>query len=121
VASKQKDNISPGSEWPLIFLGLELIVNCVTLSHRDAGGSPTLFDLLVILGISHTVTMKLVDVQAELDYFLGTMLFIVGRVLEYSVGPLGSGEHFVITHFMKDKVHDRVGVARQSFPMQTFF
>ncbi|KAG2087733.1 hypothetical protein BD769DRAFT_1328164, partial [Suillus cothurnatus] len=82
--------------WPLIFLGLELIVNCVTLSHRDAGGSPTLFDLLVSLGIGHTVTMKLADVQAELDYFSGTMLFIVGRVLEYSVGPLGNGEHFVI-------------------------
>jgi hypothetical protein len=121
VASKQEDNISPGSEWPSIFSGLEIIVNRVTLSHRDAGGSPTLFDLLVSLGIGHTATMKLADVQAELDYFPGTMLFIAGRVLEHSVGPWGNGERFVIAHFMKDKVHDRVGVARPSFPMQTFF
>jgi hypothetical protein len=62
-----------------------------------------------------------VDVQAELDYFPGTMLYISGRVLEYSVGPWDNGEHFMITHFMKDKVHDRLGVPRPAFPLQSLF
>ncbi|KAG1860086.1 hypothetical protein F4604DRAFT_1588639 [Suillus subluteus] len=75
------------SQWPSLFSGLEVIVNQVTLSYRDTGSSPTLFDLLVSLGTSHTTTMKLAKVQAELDYFPGTMLYIAGRVLEHLVSP----------------------------------
>ncbi|KAG2029992.1 hypothetical protein BDR03DRAFT_1017653 [Suillus americanus] len=119
--SSNQDSLPPASRWPSIFSGLEVIVNRVTLSHRDAGGSPTLFDLLVSLGTGHTATMKLADVQAELDYFPGTMLYIAGRVLEHSVGPWVDGERFVIAHFMRDKVHDRMGVPRPNFPMQSFF
>ncbi|KAG2121483.1 hypothetical protein DEU56DRAFT_711668, partial [Suillus clintonianus] len=82
--------------WPSIFSGLEVIANRLTLSHRDGGGSPTLYDLLVSLGIGHTATLKLADVKAELDYFPGTMLHISGMVLEHSVGPWNEGERFVI-------------------------
>ncbi|KAG2084905.1 hypothetical protein BD769DRAFT_1374620, partial [Suillus cothurnatus] len=109
------------SQWPSVFSGLEIIVNRITLSHRDGGGSPTLYDLLISLGVGHAATIKLADVQAELDYFPGTMLYISGRVLEHSVGPWDNGERFVIAHFMKDKVHDRLGVPRPAFPLQSFF
>ena len=43
------------------------------------------------------------------------------KVLEHSVGPWEKGEHFVLAHFMKDDVHDRVGVARPPFPVQGDF
>ncbi|KAG1717283.1 hypothetical protein EDB19DRAFT_1651486, partial [Suillus lakei] len=120
VSSKSKK--SPAvSQWPSIFSGLEIIANRVTPSHRDGGGAPPLHDLLVSLGIGHTATIKLADVQAELDYFPGTMLYISGIILEHSVGPWVDGERFVVAHFMKDKVHDRVGVKRPNFPMQSFF
>lgn len=109
------------SQWPSIFSGLEVIVNRTTLSHRDPGGSTTLFDLLVSLGKSHAAKITLPDVQAELDYFPGTMLLISGIVLEHAVGPWGDGERYVIAHFMKDKIHDRMGVPRPAFPMQSFF
>ncbi|KAG1877468.1 hypothetical protein F4604DRAFT_1680134 [Suillus subluteus] len=89
---------APVDSWPSIFSGLEIIANRVTFSHRDSGGSPTLFDLLVSL-----------DLQAELDYSPGTMVYVSGRVLEHSVGPWLNGERLVITHFMKDAVHERVG------------
>ncbi|KAG2059843.1 hypothetical protein BDR06DRAFT_865312, partial [Suillus hirtellus] len=84
--------------WPSIFSGLEIIVNRVTLSHRDPGGSPSLYDLLVSLEKGHVAKLTLADVEAELDYFPGTMVFISGIILEHStsVGPWGSGERFVI-------------------------
>jgi hypothetical protein len=44
-----------------------------------------------------------------------------GKVLTHSVGPWKTGERFVIAHFMKDKVHDRVGVSRPGFPVQMNF
>ncbi|KAG1820768.1 hypothetical protein EV424DRAFT_1322679, partial [Suillus variegatus] len=72
---------------PSIFSGLEIIRNQVTLSHRDVAGSPTLYDLLISLGIGHNVTIKSADLQAKLDHFPETMLYISGRVLEHSIGP----------------------------------
>ncbi|KAG1826373.1 hypothetical protein EV424DRAFT_1285766, partial [Suillus variegatus] len=82
--------------WPSIFSGLEIIANRVTFSHRDAGGSPSLLDLLVSLGRNHHATLALADLKAELDYSPGTMVYISGRVLEHSVGPWLNGERFVI-------------------------
>ncbi|KAG2140736.1 hypothetical protein BD769DRAFT_1349909, partial [Suillus cothurnatus] len=103
--------------WPSIFSGLEIITNHVTFSHRDAGGSPSLFDLLVGLGRNHHATLALADLHAELAYSPGAMVYIAGQVLEHSVGPWLNGEQVVIAHFIKDAVHDRVGVPRPSFPM----
>ncbi|KAG1841517.1 hypothetical protein F4604DRAFT_1598138 [Suillus subluteus] len=107
--------------WPSIFSGLEIMANCVTFSHKDGSGSPSLLDLLVSLGRNHNATLALADLNAELDYSPGAMVYISGRVLEHSVGPWLNGEQFIIAHFMKDTVHNRVGVPRPWFPMQSFF
>lgn len=111
----------PVSDWPSIFSGLEVIVNRTTLPHRDRGGAPSHYDLLVSLGVGHDATFSIQDLRADLDYSPGTMCFICGKVLEHSVGPWENGEQFVLAHFMKDKVHDRVGVARPAFPVQADF
>jgi hypothetical protein len=37
------------------------------------------------------------------------------------VGPWENWEQFALAHFMKDKVHDRVGVARPAFLVQADF
>ncbi|KAG1893225.1 uncharacterized protein F5891DRAFT_1196677 [Suillus fuscotomentosus] len=83
---------TPVEYWPSIFSGLDIIANRVTFSHRDAGGSPSLLDLLVSLGRNHHATLALEDLKAELDYSPGTMVYISGRVLEHSVGPWLNGE-----------------------------
>lgn len=118
---RPKKKKAPIDSWPSIFSGLEIIANRVTFSHRDSGGSPSLFDLLVSLGRNHCATFALADLQAELDYSPGTMVYVSGRVLEHSVGPWLNGERLVIAHFMKDAVHERVGVPRPGFPTQSFF
>ncbi|KAG1898816.1 uncharacterized protein F5891DRAFT_913765, partial [Suillus fuscotomentosus] len=68
--------------WPSIFSGLEIIANRVTFSHRDAGGSPSLFDLLVSLGRNHHATLALADLHAELDYSPGAMVYIAVSILQ---------------------------------------
>ncbi|KAG1789806.1 uncharacterized protein HD556DRAFT_1198629, partial [Suillus plorans] len=67
-----------------------------TFSHRDGSESPSLLDLLVSLGRNHHATLALADLKAELNYSPGTIVYISGRVLEYSVGPWLNGEQFVI-------------------------
>ncbi|KAG2345456.1 hypothetical protein BDR05DRAFT_880087, partial [Suillus weaverae] len=107
--------------WLSIFSGLEVIVNRVTWSHQDPGGALSHYNLLVSLGIGHDATFSIEDLEAELGYGPGTMNFILGKVLMHSVGPWKTGEQFVIAHFMKDKVHDRVGVSRPGFPVLNNF
>ncbi|KAG0703425.1 hypothetical protein DFH29DRAFT_874531 [Suillus ampliporus] len=111
----------PICHWPSIFSGLEIIANRTTLSHRDPGGAPSLFDLLISLGSGHEAKLMLADVGAELNYCPGTMVFISGKVLQHSIGPWGPGERLVIAHFMKDKIHSRVRVSRPPFPTQAYF
>ncbi|KAG1845638.1 hypothetical protein F4604DRAFT_1688621 [Suillus subluteus] len=81
---RRKKNSALVDSWPSIFSGLEIIANRTTFSHRDPGGSPSLFDLLVSLGRNHHATLSLADVHAELDYSPGAMVYIAGRVLEHS-------------------------------------
>ncbi|KAG1822768.1 uncharacterized protein BJ212DRAFT_1263288, partial [Suillus subaureus] len=73
--------------WPSIFSGLEIIANHVMFSHRDGGGSPSLLDLLVSLGRNHDATLALADLNAELDYSPGAMVYISGRVLNTPLAP----------------------------------
>lgn len=107
--------------WPSEFSGLEVIVNRETPNHRDPGASPSFYDLLVSLGKGHRAVLALPDLGAELAYYPGTMVYILGKVLEHGVPQWGDGERIVIAHFVKDKVHDRLGVPRPKFPNQRDF
>lgn len=71
------------SQWPSIFSGLEVISNRMTLSHRDPGGAPSHYDMLVSLGIEHDTIFSIEDLEAELVYSPGTMTYIAGRVRAY--------------------------------------
>jgi hypothetical protein len=70
----------PVSRWPSIFSGLEVIANRLTLPHRDSGGTRSHYDMLVSLGIGHDAIFSIKDLEADLDYFPGTMCFICGKV-----------------------------------------
>ena len=70
----------PVSRWPSIFSGLEVIANRLTLPHRDSGGAPSHYDMLMSLGIGHDAIFSIKDLGANLDYFPDTMCFISGKV-----------------------------------------
>lgn len=79
-ATLQSKKPAPTSQWPSVFSGIELIVNQVTLGHRDAGGASSHYDLLASFGIGHNATFRIKDLEAELDYFPGTLVSILGKV-----------------------------------------
>ncbi|KIK81367.1 hypothetical protein PAXRUDRAFT_71913, partial [Paxillus rubicundulus Ve08.2h10] len=100
------------SRWPAIFEVIELIVNCVTPWHHDAGGFPEAYDFLLNLGNCQDARFDIADCQTSLSYPPGSIIYLTGKVLMHSVKDWGKGwERAVITHFTKDAVHDRLGVA----------
>jgi hypothetical protein len=106
-------------QWPSVFNGSQLIVNRTTPAHRDGGGCPTYYDLLVSAGNHQEAFFRLPELGISLSYLPGDMVALSGKVLLHQVdgwsGP-SRGERVCITHYMKDRVHERLAVPRPAWP-----
>ena len=108
--------------WTSIFSGVQVIVNRDTPSHRDSGAAPPMYDLLVSAGTHTSAALELLDLKAEFSYGPGTMVALSGRVLRHKVMGWEGGERICLAHFVKDAVHDRLGLRRPPWSNQaTYF
>ena len=98
--------------WNSLFSGMELIVNRRTPFHRDQGGSPSMYDLLLSAGNHEEAKLELPDIGTNLKYDPGTAVLICGRVLGHRAMEWKGGDRVCIAHFVKDLVHNRLGIAR---------
>ncbi|KAG1718382.1 uncharacterized protein EDB91DRAFT_1090084 [Suillus paluster] len=64
----------------IYFFWIRAFVNWVTLGHHDAGGASSHYDLLASLGIGHNANFRIEDLEAELDYFPGTLIIDLGNM-----------------------------------------
>ena len=53
--------------WPSVYSGIDVIANCLTPPHRDAGGAASSYDLLLSLG-EGSPELHLTDIGAQLIY-----------------------------------------------------
>jgi len=113
-ANAESDKLS---DWPSVYSGIDVIVNRLTPPHRDAGGAASSYDLLISLG-EGLADLHLTDLGAQLTYWPGTLVFLTGRVLEHAVPEWKGGESVAVAHYMKDLLHDRMGVPCPSLPSQ---
>ena len=100
------------SIWPSVFSGMAVIVNRATPAHRDKGASPPVFDLLASFGTHVSATISMPDIQADLSYAPGTIVLVCGRVLRHEVQIWEGGERICMAHYMRDNVHNRLGLPR---------
>jgi len=115
----QQKGWSQVQQWPSVFNGSQLIVNRTTPAHRDGGGCPTYYDLLVSAGNHQRAILSLPELGIGLSYLPGDVVALSGKVLLHQVdgwSGLSSGERVCITHYMKDRVHERLLVRRPAWP-----
>jgi hypothetical protein len=101
--------------WPSVYTGMQVIVNRVTPLHRDNGGCPTHYDLLVSAGIHSDAVLGIKELGLSLCYSPGTLVSLSGKIFFHEV-PQWTGERVCIAHFMKDKVHERLHLKRPEWP-----
>ncbi|KAI6014202.1 hypothetical protein EDC04DRAFT_2552293, partial [Pisolithus marmoratus] len=77
--------------WPSIYLGIDVIVNQETPPHQDQASAPSLLDLVVSLG-THDAQFHISELGAVFHYQPGTMVFLAGKLLTYSVPKWEKGE-----------------------------
>ena len=95
-----------------VWSGFSIIVNRMTLLHRDVGAEPMHYDLLVSGGTHQQCVLDVCELGSRLSYPPGTGVAIVGKVLRHGVKTWDGGERVCQTCFMKDAVHDRLGQSR---------
>jgi len=102
--------------WPSVFTGMQIIANRTTLPHRDRGGAPTHYDLLLSVGTHGKAELHLPEFGARLSYAPGTIIVLGGKVFLHEVDGWEDGERVCVAHMMKDDVHDRLKVMRPPWP-----
>jgi hypothetical protein len=105
--------------WMSAWSGCSLIVNRTTPKHRDWGAAASAYDLLVSAGTHTNCSLRLPDIGAKLCYLPGTAVAISGRVLHHEVPDWVGGERICCAYFIKDAVHERLGLARPPWPCLT--
>jgi hypothetical protein len=101
--------------WILVWSGFAMIMNRVTLLHRDLGGALEDFDLLFSSETHNTCNLDVLDLGAMLLYCPGTAVAITGRVLQYGIQKWEGGKRIYQAWFMKDTVHDHLEVPRPTW------
>jgi hypothetical protein len=102
--------------WPSVFTGMQIIANQTTPPHRDRGGAPTHYDLLLSVGTHVKAELHLPEFGARLSYAPGTIIELCGKVFLHGVEDWEGGERVCVAHMMKDDVHERLGVMRPPWP-----
>jgi hypothetical protein len=93
------------SRWASTFSGLAVISNRLTPSHRDTGSRNNWYDILVTLGRYRNCDLKLPGLGISLEYGPGTVVGILGKVVEHEV-PEFEGDRVCYAYFMKNNVHE---------------
>jgi len=101
--------------WISVWSGFAVIVNRATALHRDWGGSATHFDSLFSAGTHTNCNLDVPDIGATFSYLPGTGVAIVGKVLRHGVKVWEGGERICQARFMKDAVHDRLGLPKPTW------
>jgi hypothetical protein len=108
--------------WTSVWSGFALIVNRKTPFHRDPGGAPPDYDLLISSGTHTSCVLEVHDLGVMANYLPSTVVAIAGKVLHHGVGSWDGGERICQAHFIKDAVHDRLGLPRPDWVLyDTYF
>ena len=103
--------------WTSVWTGFSMIINRITPFHRDGGGAPTDYDLLISSGTHKGCVLDIPDIGLTVNYLPGTAVLLTGRILRHGVVEWKGGERICQARFIKDAVHDRFGLPRPDWVM----
>ena len=106
--------------WPSVYTAMQVIVNRTTPPHRDNGGCPTHYDLLVSSGMHQGTKFEVEELGVSLSYSPGTMVSLCGKGFFHQVHQW-KGDRVCIAHFIKDTVHDRLDFQRPGWPTLSLY
>ena len=101
--------------WPSVYTGIAVISNRDTPRHYDINGCPPWYDLLVSCGTHKTAEFSIPKLEVTLSYSPQTVVAVCGKILSHEVVHWEGGERICMAHYMRNMVHDRLGVDQPSW------
>jgi hypothetical protein len=106
----QYEDLHPAlASWPSVFNAVTILSNRETPLHRDNYSREQWYDILTTIGPYQQATLELPGIGLKLQYNPGTVVGFSGKILRHGV-PQCDGERVCLAYYMRDKVHERMGV-----------
>jgi hypothetical protein len=102
------------SRWSSVFNGMSVISNRETPAHRDNNSRAEWYDILATIGPYKEAVLDLSNIGLRLQYNSGTLVHLGGRLLRHGVHRT-EGDRVCLAFYMRDNVHERVGVRAASW------
>jgi hypothetical protein len=115
------DTSGVANSWSSNFMGIAVIINRRTPAHRDGGGMPPWYDLLLGCGSYEDCTLDLPDLGLKMDYGPRTGVFLCGNLLRHEVKRWGGQDRICYAQFMRRRVLDRFGLVADGWSTQRSF
>jgi len=105
--------------WGSPFTAITAISNRDTPYHRDNGAAHPWFDILVALGKYKNGRMELPGLGMRFMYDPGTVVALVGRVLQH--GTICPGDRACIAYHMRSNVVTELGIQGPSWANESIY
>jgi len=106
--------------WASVFSGVSVISNCITMLHWDVNSRANWYDILLTLGPYENCDLKLPGLGISLEYGPGTVVGILGKVLEHAV-PSFKGDRVCYAYFMRNNVHEWAKIAGKDWMETSYY
>lgn len=100
--------------WGSVFNAVTILANRETPQHRDNLSRAEWYDMLASVGLYQDAIFELPGVGVRLSYYSGTVIAFSGKILRHGV-PECEGERVCLAYYMRDNVHERMGVEAASW------
>jgi hypothetical protein len=107
--------------WSSVYSGISVIANRLTPRHYDVNASAPWYDLLASCGTHTAAEFLLPDIRARLSYTPRTVVALCGKCLSHEVNSWDGGERICVAHYMRNMVHDRLGIDSPNWCRQNIF
>ncbi|RPD69135.1 hypothetical protein L226DRAFT_472340, partial [Lentinus tigrinus ALCF2SS1-7] len=95
--------------WPSVFNAVQVIINRMTIHHRDVSGRPGWMDMLLSMGTyGERGVMSFRNLSVSVPYDTGSVVLVNSKVVIHSV-PQVPPDRICYAFFMLDFVHSWVG------------
>jgi hypothetical protein len=108
------------SRWASVFSGVAVISNRSTPPHRDGNSRCHWYDILATLGSYRNCQLELPGLGISLEYGPGTVVGILGNVLEHAV-PSFEGDRVCYAYFMRNNVHEWAKVSASDWMYTKYY
>jgi hypothetical protein len=106
--------------WPSVFNAVTVLSNRETPYHRDNYSRPQWYDILTTVGPYQSAMLDFPGIGVRLPYKSGTVVGLSGKILRHGVEHC-EGERVCLAYYMRDKVHERMGVEAAQWMKQGYY